>query len=280
MGCVVEIGGARVREAQAIERLFQARDRQFSRFRAESELSRVNRAGREVVTVSKSFGQMVERALTAASTTGGLVDPTLAAALEAAGYDRDFAALSPSRVRAGPPAPARPGAVTLLGRVLMLYGGVRLDLNGVVKAAAVDDALRLLSGPGFVSAGGDLATRGEVDVALPGRGAVRLVSGGLATSGRSKRRWLRTDEEQHHLIDPGTGRPSESQWDEVTVCGATCLAADVAAKAAFLLGDDGPAWLDERGLPGRFVTGARVHENERWRASAKPGVRSCVAAFP
>jgi thiamine biosynthesis lipoprotein len=119
-----------------------------------------------------------------------------------------------------------------------------------------------------------------VDVALPGRGAVRLVSGGLATSGRSKRRWLRADEEQHHLIDPGTGRPSESQWDEVTVCGATCLVADVAAKAAFLLGDDGPAWLDERRLPGRFVTGARVHENERWRASAKPGVRSCVAAFP
>jgi FAD:protein FMN transferase len=214
---------------------------------------------------------MLEAALGASRQTGGLVDPTLGDALEAAGYDRDFAALSPSEQPAGPAAPARPGAVTLLGRVLVLHGGVRLDLNGVVKAAAVDDSLRLLSGPGFVSAGGDLATRRVVDVALPGGGAVRLLTGGLATSGRSKRRWLRAGEEQHHLIDPATGRPSESPWDEVTACGATCLAADVAAKAAFPLGDDGPDWLDERGLPGRFLAGARVHENDSWRGSANPG---------
>jgi hypothetical protein len=37
------------------------------------------------------------------------------------------------------------------------------------------------------------------------------------------------------------------------VCASTCLAADVAAKAAFLLGDDGPAWLGCRGLAGRFL---------------------------
>ena len=54
--------------------------------------------------------------------------------------------------------------------MLVLGRGVQLDLNGVVKAAAVDDALRLLSGPGFVSAGGDLATTRPLDVALPGGG--------------------------------------------------------------------------------------------------------------
>ena len=117
-----------------------------------------------------------------------------------------------------------------------------------------------------MSAGGDLAVRGGVDVALPGSGFVRLVSGGLATSGRTKRRWLRGGEEQNHLVDPSTGRPSTSRWDEVTVCGSSCLAADVAAKAAFLLGDVGPAWLDERGLPGRFLAGDAVRENASWLA--------------
>jgi thiamine biosynthesis lipoprotein len=39
----------------------------------------------------------------------------------------------------------------------------------------------------------------------------------------------------------------------VSVAAPSCFAADVAAKAALLLGDDGPAWLDERRLPGRFV---------------------------
>lgn len=130
--------------------------------------------------------------------------------------------------------------------------GLRLDLNGVVKGRTVDDALRLIDGAGYVSAGGDLATRGSVDVELPGGGAVRVVCGGLATSGSARRRWQRAGIWQHHLIDPRSGKPSESPWLEVTVSAGTCLQADVAAKAAFLLGLGGPAWLDARGLAGRF----------------------------
>jgi len=75
MGCLVEVGGASGREAAAIERLFQARDRQFSRFRPKSELSRVNRAARDLIVVSKTFGQMVERALKAARATGAWSTP-------------------------------------------------------------------------------------------------------------------------------------------------------------------------------------------------------------
>jgi thiamine biosynthesis lipoprotein len=129
-----------------------------------------------------------------------------------------------------------------------------LDLKGVVKGLTVDDAFALVaSEDALVSAGGDLAARGGVDVGLPSGGAVRLVNGALATSGLVRRRWLRGGRWQHHLLDPRTGCPAESPWAEVTVNAATCIDADVAAKAAFLLGDDGPDWLDERGLPGRFL---------------------------
>jgi hypothetical protein len=38
----------------------------------------------------------------------------------------------------------------------------------------------------------------------------------------------------------------------------------VAAKAAFLLSDDGPPWLDERELPGRFQGGDSVFVNRAW----------------
>ena len=49
------------------------------------------------------------------------------------------------------------------------------------------------------------------------------------------------------------------------MCGATCRAADVAAKAAFLLGDDGPGWLDEHGMPARFVRASgEVVVNAGW----------------
>ncbi len=273
MGCEVVVEGATADELARVRTLFEQRDAVFSRFRPGSELNAVN-AGRGARLVSPLFARMIEAALRAREQTGGLVDPTLGAALVAAGYDRDFSALEPSAEPVG--TAARPGTVELYGRVLMLGRGVQLDLNGVVKAAAVDDAVRLLDGHGFVSAGGDLATRGEVDVALPGGGAVRLVAGGLATSGRSKRRWLRAGAEQHHLIDPRSGRPARTPWEEVTVCGATCLAADVAAKAAFLLGDEGPDWLDERGLPGRFLARGRAHENASWRARVRPAEPVCT----
>jgi thiamine biosynthesis lipoprotein len=272
MGCEVVVEGASAEELQRVRALFEERDAIFSRFRDDSELNRVNAAGGAGL-VSPLFARMVEAALWARETTGGLVDPALGAPIEAAGYDRDFDELAASDE---PVVASRPGSVSLFGRVLVLGRGTKLDLNGVVKTAAVDDTLRLLSGPGFVSAGGDLAANGEVDVALPGGGAVRLVSGGLATSGRTKRRWLRAGVEQHHLIDPATGRPSASRWEQVTVCGATCLGADVGAKAAFLLGDDGPDWLDERGLPGRFLSGGRALENASWRASVEPRELACT----
>lgn len=268
MGCIVEVGGATAGEAEAIERIFQARDRQFSRFRDDSELSRVNRSAREVVTVSKTFGQMVERALAAASSTGGLVDPTLGDALTAAGYDRDFHQLEPSAEAPRAGALGRWRAVRIVGRLLMRPVGLELDLNGVVKGQTVDEAVGLPSGDGFVAAGGEYAGRGELDVALPGGGSVRVTHGGLATSGTAKRRWLRAGVWQHHLIDPQSGRPAGSPWAEVTVSAGSCLQADVAAKAAFLLGHDGPAWLDARGLAGRFLPDdGRPVLNQVWRRS-------------
>ncbi|MCW3063235.1 MAG: ApbE family lipoprotein [Solirubrobacterales bacterium] len=254
MGCRIVVGGATSAELRAVRALFDARDRMFSRFRSDSELCRVNAVAAAAVLVSAPFAAAVEAALVAADETDGLVDPTLLDALEHAGYDRDFGALAPDARPSGPAVPGRPRALRLAGRILFRPPGVRLDLAGVVKAMAVDDALGLLGGDGFVSAGGDLAARGPLDVGLPGGGAVRLLRGGVATSGSARRRWRRGGVEHHHLIDPRTGRPAESPWQQVTVSGATCLGADVAAKAAFLLGDGGPAWLAGHGLAGRFVS--------------------------
>ncbi len=65
-------------------------DRACSRFREDSELSRVNaRAGRPV-RVSTLMLDAVEVALRGAELSGGLLDPCLGRELELAGYDRDW----------------------------------------------------------------------------------------------------------------------------------------------------------------------------------------------
>ncbi len=263
MGCTVELpdgvwdGGVRA--------LFDERDRRFSRFRPDSELSRLNRMPAGASLVSDEFSHMLGHAVHAARITGGIVTPTVGAAMVAAGYDADFGRLPADGPSVRPVRVPSLQALSLRGPLLVRAVPIELDLNCVVKGATVDDALALLGG-GFVAAGGDVATSAPLVVGLPGGGAVTLHGGGLATSSVTERRWRRGGEEQHHLIDPETGAPACVPWLHVTVAAGSCLAADVAAKAALLLGAAGPSWLDRRGLPGRFVDElGELHLNENWR---------------
>jgi FAD:protein FMN transferase len=238
MGCDAAVAAD---DPATVVELLERWEETFSLFRLESELSRVNRSRARVLAVSPLFARALEVALDVAAETDGLVDPTLC---------------------------GRSPEVVLSGRMLSRRPGLALDLNGVVKALAVDAAAATLEQPGFVSVGGDLAVRGPVDVALPAGGAIRVVEGGLATSGTASR--------GAHLVDPRTRRAAESRWEQVTASGATCLDADVAAKVGFLLGERGPEWLDERGIPGRFVaTGAEIVENDAW-ATATRAVHACT----
>jgi FAD:protein FMN transferase len=244
-----------------VQALFDERDRRFSRFIPSSELNRVNACPFGATLVSEELASMLLLSLDAARATGGLVTPAVGGALIAAGYDRDFSLLPRSGVTPQPAAVPSLDSLVLRGRMLLRTEAVILDLNGVVKGRTVDDALALL-GDGWVSAGGDIATSVPVVVGLPAGGAITLERGGLATSSVAQRRWAGG---AHHLIDPATGAPSRSPWREVTVAAETCLAADVAAKAALLLGVGGPSWLDCRGLAGRFVDHARrVTLNRCW----------------
>jgi FAD:protein FMN transferase len=235
-----------------VRALFDARDRRFSRFHDSSELNRVNASPCGLAPVSEEFASMLSLALDAARATGGLVTPAAGGALIAAGYDRDFHRLPLDGVAVEPVRVPSFESISLLGAALLRLEPVLLDLNGVVKGQTADDALELL-GSGWVSAGGDIATTVPLVVGLPGGDTITLERGGLATSSVAKRAWRRGGLRQHHLIDPATGLPSTSPWRDVTVAAQSCYVADVAAKAALLLGNEGPSWLDRRRLAGRFV---------------------------
>ena len=265
MGCEVVVPSGL--SAGAVRRLFDDRDRRFSRFIESSELNRVNDSPQGVTVVSEELASMLLLALDAARATDGLVSPTVGGAVLAAGYDRDFPLIPPDGDPVEPAAVPALNSIKLDGRILLRTRPVTLDLNGVVKGRTVDDALALL-GDGWVSAGGDLATAQPIVVGLPGGDTVLVDRGGLATSSVSKRSWLRGGERQHHLIDPATGAPARTRWSDVTVAAPTCLEADIAAKAALLLGDEGPSWLDRRGLAGRFVDqDGCVVGNQSWTSA-------------
>ncbi len=158
----------RVFAARAAVELELARvDRAWSRFREDSELVALNARAGGRVPVSRLLLDGVEAALHAAEVTGGAVDPTVGAALAAAGYDRDFAALpADGPAVAAAPAPGwRSVEVGRRERTVRLPRGTALDLGATGKALAADRAAaaaaRAAAPAGvLVNLGGDIAVAG------------------------------------------------------------------------------------------------------------------------
>ncbi len=253
-----------------------ALDATASRFRDDSELSRLNASSGRPVEVSWLFFVALEEAFQAAQLTDGIVDPTVGHALELSGYDRDFSEVAPD----GPPIGVRYQRVPGWRRVRLdracrtatLPPGVRIDLGATGKSGCADRAAQAAAAATeagvLVNLGGDLAVAGpppeegwviriadrhDAPVDEPGT-TVAIRHGGLATSGTASRRWSRGGEPLHHLIDPATGAPANTCWRTVSVFANSCLEANIASTASVILGPRAPRWLTERGFAARLVS--------------------------
>jgi thiamine biosynthesis lipoprotein len=251
----------------AAEAEFHRLERIFSRFLPSSELSALNEAGQ--MEVGPELLEVTEIALAARERTGGRFDPTVHDALVAAGYDCTFDRLrhhASTDVAVAEPQPCQ-GSVQVdrATSTVELGRGVRLDFGGIAKGYAADRACELIAehGPCLVNAGGDVRVHGGLDggpwpvgVETPqGTVSLGLTDCGLATSGRDRRRWSRDGEERHHLIDPSTGRSSESDVVRVTAIAPCAVEAEIRAKQLFLAGElAAMAEADELAYPSVLVT--------------------------
>lgn len=242
----VPLGAPSTDALERAEAEFERLEGLLSRFRESSELCRLNRDGR--IEAGPDLARVVSLSLEARSATGGLFDPTVHDAVVAAGYDRPFAELPHDVSAVGQTGTVDcGGAVRVDGLTIELEPGTHLDLGGIGKGYAVDRVAEQLAmhGPCLVNAGGDLTVRGgSWPVRVTDEITLELTRGAIATSGSDRRRWRSGGEEKHHLIDPASGRPAESEYLRVTVVGETAVQAEVLAKVAFLGGEmDAPRVL-------------------------------------
>jgi thiamine biosynthesis lipoprotein len=271
--------------ADEAERVIRAElaavDAACSRFRPDSELAvlqrRVDAAGvRLAVEVTPLLADLVGVGLQAAERSGGDVDPTLADALTALGYDRDFARVEQLGLVHAGGVPVRltrsrrPSwrEIRLAGRMLTLPPGVHLDLGATAKARAADRCAALVAerlGCGvLVGLGGDLAAAGPApavgwqvlvqDGAGQPAGRIALHRGGLATSSTLSRRWHSGTRSVHHILDPAVGRPAREVWRTVSVAAGSCVAANTASTACIVRGEGALEWIRHGGRPARLVT--------------------------
>jgi thiamine biosynthesis lipoprotein ApbE len=292
--------GRLARGRRLLEADLAAVDQACSRFRPDSELMRLGADGpgpaspgsAGTVEVSPLLAEAIGVALHAARMTDGDVDPTVADAMSALGYDRDFSLLP----AVGPPVRltvrAVPGwrqvGLDEQARLLTLPRGVHLDLGATAKAWAADRAAsglaRTLGCGVLVGLGGDISVAGpppedgwRIRVQdITGRpedppegpaAVVAIREGGLATSSTTARRWRRGGDVLHHILDPRTGLPAPVYWRTVSVAAASCVDANTASTAAIIRGPQALDWLSNLGLPARLVdTAGTVRTVGGWPA--------------
>jgi FAD:protein FMN transferase len=271
MGCqmLAALDSPTRRAARTLESVagwFERWEGVLSRFRPESELTQLNNSPESSQPVSETLWRVFEAAIEADRKSSGLVTPTVLEALVSAGYDQSFESLSRTQVAyASPDLPRRKLADVQWSDnppTIRLPAGLRLDFGGIAKGWAAHQAMQRLQvhGPALVDAGGDIAISGPqldgepwpVAIANPlhageSLGLLMLGRGGVATSGRDYRRWQQNDTWRHHIIDPRTGLPADTDVMSATVIGPSVLYAETAAKTAMILGSQaGLDWLEQR----------------------------------
>jgi thiamine biosynthesis lipoprotein len=255
---------------QAVRRHFEAVEASLSRFRPGSELSLLNASAGRPFAASPLLRQVLADALAAAEVSCGLFDPTVLHAVRAAGYRRSFETLGEAvqtrtavrerscldQVQVG-----EDGTVTV-------PAGYGIDLGGFAKGWTVDSAAPLMDNckSWVINAGGDLVARGagpdgdgwtigiEDPFGGPDLGVMRVTDTAVATSTTQRRRWLTDHGVAHHIIDPRTGEPSDTDLAAVTVMAETAAKAEVAAKTVLLLGcDEGRAYAERHTIGALLV---------------------------
>ncbi|MBK5333618.1 MAG: FAD:protein FMN transferase [Ilumatobacteraceae bacterium] len=254
---VVVVGGSVDMLDRAVARIEQLESR-WSRFRPESEVTMLNNSTGHPVAASSDTRLLVSRAIEAWRLTGGSFDPTLLDDLRRAGYDRSFENLGddPDRQAVAPRSRSidAPGCTDIIvdATTVTIPVGLGFDPGGIGKGLAADLVATELIAEGVsgvcINIGGDLRVLGEspsgngwtlaidhpqstVPIALVG-----LAEGAIATSSVLRRTWKLGDQMYHHLIDPATGAPSESDLAFASIITGEGWRAEVLAKAALLRG--------------------------------------------
>ncbi len=240
---------AMVREMRRIER-------KFNPYVEDSIIYRINHAGGQWVEVDEETIFVLKKALYYSKKTGGAFDPVLGRLIVLWGFNDINASKHVPSDEELQAALKQSGWVKLeiSGRRVRVNGGAWIDLGGIVKGYAVDQAVRMAKDmddttTGFVDAGGDIGIIGPKFGRYPWKigirdprggqddivGVIYLSNGAVATSGDYERYFEENGVRYHHILDPKTGYPARKAIS-VTVIGEKLVDADALSTAIFVLG--------------------------------------------
>jgi thiamine biosynthesis lipoprotein len=230
-------------------------EQRFSRFLPKSELSVFNNAAGTKVAVSSDFHQLLEASRQLSIQTQGLFNPFILPELQRAGYEASWVdpKIHPASYFERQLVPIE--SLILYPDSAQIPADSALDFGGIGKGYLLDLLRQQLGGSAlrgyWISLGGDILCQGyDLDrpwqIFIQDALNLKLRSGeynnptgeamAIATSGVTKRKGVHNGRPWHHLIDPRTGQPANTDILTATVVCRDAAKADVLAKCLVVLG--------------------------------------------
>lgn len=260
---------------EEVKNIFAKKEKIFSRFNEDSELSKINSNLGKEIEISNEMLEVLELCLKFHEISAGYFDPRIIGNLEKIGYCGDFKKLHFDDKVGETEWEKIEGELkndliinkekkTVLARK-------RIDTTGIAKGYTVDEAAEYLRKQGFenftVDAGGDMYAAGINNnggwkIGIEGldddKLMLKLKDEGIATSGISRKRWTLGGKKFHHLINPKDPENFSFDIKTVTVIESKTVEADGRAKVLVLMGKTKglefanknnikALWLDYRG---------------------------------
>ena len=256
-GLAETIGAAVESETRRIEA-------KFSRYRADSVVSRINASGHLGLAVDAETASLLDCARQCYLVSEGMFDITSGVLRRAWRFDGSDNLPSAQKILDLLPLMGWP-KLTWKPPELKLPPGMEIDFGGLAKEYAVDRALAEAAAiaplPMLVNFGGDLCVTGPRKGGAPWNvaidsvedsgkmaGLIQLKEGALATSGDARRFLLRDGVRYGHILNPRTGWPIRDAPRSVTVAAYSCVEAGISATLAMLQGRSAEAFLKREGF--------------------------------
>lgn len=226
-------------------------DALMSPYIATSEVAKINQfAAQKPVSVSKELIQLIKKSLYFSALSAGAFDITFASI----GFQYDYRQQKKpddETIRQQLDSINYQNLQISQNTLKFKHAGMSIDLGGIAKGYAVDNAIQILKQCGIqqamVSAGGDSRILGDkrgrpwmIGIQHPRKQdaialSIPLNDSAISTSGDYERYFLSNNERIHHIINPATGKSAHKSWS-VTIIGADATTTDALSTTVFILG--------------------------------------------
>ena len=248
-------GNKRNAVLKKLENRISELDNLLSTGKADSEVSRLNDTGKAVL--SETSISLVKKSLELNKQTGGLFDITIYPLMELWGFpSKNYKVPSDKEIKENL---KNVGSDKIIfdentGKISFKNKGMKIDFGGIGKGYITDELVKILTDEGVESAiinlGGNVfglnkkpdGSLWNVAIRDPDEpenymAAIRIGNSAVITSGGYERYFEENGKIYHHILNPKTGKPSDSNLKSVSIVSKNATLADALSTSLFIMGE-------------------------------------------